>query len=330
MRDLVLAEQFSSKGHQITFACLPLEGNAISKIKDKKYAVIELEDGSKEELVEWIKSQHIDLLIIDHYQIEKPEELYIRQQTNTLVFIVDDLYKEHDCDFILNHNISGNKDRYEGKIPKDCIVMAGPQYALIRKEFRNAVIAPREVDSTQSIPVFITFGGSDPTNLSELVIDHLKKFPNLLLHIFTTTSNSHLESLKNKVNSHKNVVLHINEADLASKMKTCAFALVSPSVTCLEAIFMELPLIAIQAVSNTQNTFNYLKKHDLFALEVAEIDTLEKYIRQLLEPDFYDSYYQYTKQIKDQNFNTQNNSIYELVITRANGKTEEVRNHHDS
>lgn len=330
MRDMVLAEQFLNKGHQITFACLPLKGNAIEKIQQKGFEVIELSNNSDDELIKLINESNINLLIIDHYQIEKASELNIRNRTKALVFVVDDLYKEHDCDFILNHNISGDQKRYDGKVPAECIIMAGPQYALIRKEFKITEIEKRSLNVEKRIPVFVTFGGSDPTNLSYEVVEKLKSNDRLQLNVFTTTSNPNLESLKNQTATLENVQLFINETNLASKMKTCTFAIVSPSVTCLESIYMELPLIAIKAVSNQQNTYNYLKKHNLLALESKDIDRLETYISRMINPAFFNPYYQHFQLIKQQNFNTQNKSIYELVIARANDKTEGVRNHHDS
>ncbi|MEZ4935369.1 MAG: hypothetical protein R2788_24950 [Saprospiraceae bacterium] len=48
------------------------------------------------------------------------------------------------------------------------------------------------------------------------------------------------------------------------------FAIVSPSMTCAEAILLELPLIAIKAVDNQQNTFNFLKKNNIIALGPEE------------------------------------------------------------
>jgi len=330
MRDLVLAKQFASNGHNVCFACLPLPGHAMNKIQDKGFGSIILDKGSDEELVSIIKTYQIDLLIIDHYQIEKTTETYIKQKTQALVFIVDDLYTEHDCDFLLNHNISGDAARYQGKVSEECLVMAGPEYALLREEFRTSNIVSRTIEPGKEVPIFVSFGGSDPTNLSTTVINLLQDIPQIQLHIFTTTSNAHLSTLKIKSEQSEKVVLHINEANLAAKMQTCAFALVSPSVSCLEALFMELPLIAIKVVSNQQNTFNFLKKHQLFALDLSSIDHLKSLVLQLIDKESFEDYYQYSKQIKEQYFNTQNKSIYELVIAKANDQTEDIRNHHDS
>ncbi|HFP7834855.1 TPA: UDP-2,4-diacetamido-2,4,6-trideoxy-beta-L-altropyranose hydrolase, partial [Campylobacter jejuni] len=59
-RDLVLAKQYDD----VSFACLPLEGSLIDEIP---YPVYELSSESIYELINLIKEEKFELLIIDHY-----------------------------------------------------------------------------------------------------------------------------------------------------------------------------------------------------------------------------------------------------------------------
>ena len=67
MRDLVLAKQYPNS--KIFFATQNLEGNLNSKIIESGYEVINLSRNAIDELDSLIKKLNIDLLIIDHYEI---------------------------------------------------------------------------------------------------------------------------------------------------------------------------------------------------------------------------------------------------------------------
>lgn len=317
-RDLVLAEILKSNGHQVNFCCLPLEGNAIPKIEKKGFGVEVLNSESEEELIKLITQKNIDLIIIDHYKINKETEEEIKRQTDVMVFVIDDLYKDHCCDILLNHNISGDENRYMGKVPKDCLVMAGPQFSLIRNEFRELNVPDRELPNDRKIAAFISFGGTDPTNLSEKAVECLKGFDQIQLNVFTTSSNPSLSHLTDKIKNIENAALYVDEPNLAEKMNGSDFAVVSPSMTCAEAILLELPLIAIKAIDNQQNTFNFLIKNNIIALEPEEIKELSQCVDKILNPVFYQDYFNHIKSIKQTKFKPHNRNLYELIITKTN------------
>ena len=75
MRDLVLAKQFL--GDHITFASQNLKGNINEQILKHDYFLEIIISNDKYELVELIKRLKIELLIIDHYQIDYETEKYI-------------------------------------------------------------------------------------------------------------------------------------------------------------------------------------------------------------------------------------------------------------
>jgi len=68
MRDIVLARQYKSTN--ITFATQDLDGNINDKIKQNGYKINILKSNDIKELDKLIKKLNIDLLIIDHYEID--------------------------------------------------------------------------------------------------------------------------------------------------------------------------------------------------------------------------------------------------------------------
>jgi len=106
MRDLVLAKKF--KDANITFACQNLDGNIIDKIP---YETVMLKSDDIEELIKLIKEKDIELLVIDHYDINHEDEKRIKEGTGVTVLSFDDTYEKHYCDIVLNHNIFADKKR---------------------------------------------------------------------------------------------------------------------------------------------------------------------------------------------------------------------------
>lgn len=329
MRTLVLAKLFKDQGHHVAYCCQALKGNKIEWIRKKGIEVYVLESNSVSNLTQIINTHKVDLLIIDHYKIGFEEEYIISTTNDCQLMVLDDLYKKHHCDILLNHNISGNPDRYHELVPKNCLVLAGPRYALIRKEFRAAEIPDRSLKKENSINCFIALGGTDPTNLSSTMIDLLQDIKQCQFNIFTTSSNANLDLLKSKASNYKNFTLHIDENNLATFMKSADIAIVSPSVSSIEVIFMELPFIAIKVAENQQNTYLYLKKHQLPVFEAAQLEKIKSTFLEMFDKNIYAARYKKVKEIKTKNFKADKKSIYELITTRAYHKAQNFRDHHD-
>ncbi|MDX5764110.1 UDP-2,4-diacetamido-2,4,6-trideoxy-beta-L-altropyranose hydrolase, partial [Clostridioides difficile] len=154
-RDLVLAKQYSD----VSFACLPLEGSLIDEIP---YPVYELDSESIYELINLIKEEKFELLIIDHYGISVDDEKLIKLETGVKILSFDDEIKPHHCDILLNVNAYAKASDYEGLVPFKCEVRCGFSYALIREEFYQEPKENRE----KKYDFFICMGGTDIKNLS--------------------------------------------------------------------------------------------------------------------------------------------------------------------
>ncbi|MFC0561930.1 hypothetical protein [Halalkalibacter alkalisediminis] len=86
-----------------------------------------------EQTIELLKKsvKPIDLLIIDHYSIDKSWELSIRKFVKKIMVIDDLADREHDYDILLDQNFHlKNEIRYNGLIPSHCKLFLGPKYVL--------------------------------------------------------------------------------------------------------------------------------------------------------------------------------------------------------
>ncbi len=266
MRDLVLAKQFEDD--EIFFACRNLEGNIIDKIP---YPTFILKSDSIDELIELILDKKIDMLVIDHYGICYEDEKKIKEKTAVKIFVLDDTYEKHYCDILLNHNISANKSRYEGLVPKGCELRCGREFTLIRDEFYK---------QKQKKRIFVAMGGSDAKGLNIEILKVLEKFENIKVYLVTTSANANLEQLKEYIKKRKWVKLHIDSKNIAKLMRKSDFAIVTPSVILNEVIFMELPFIAIKIADNQKDMFEYLVRNGYDVIDVFDKDILFKKLGQ--------------------------------------------------
>ena len=280
MRDLVLAEQF--KDDTIIFATQDLPGNINHKIEEKEYTIENLRSNDLKELNRLIKKLKIDMIIIDHYGIDYDFEKKLKNQNSKLkIFSLDDTYERHYCDILLNHNIYADSLRYKSLVPANCELRCGSQYTLLREEFKSEK-RKEQSSSRKQINVFIAMGGTDHTNLNVKILNVLENFPNIHVDVVTTTANQYLPEIQAYVKNKNNVTLHINTNDIAKLMYESNVAIVTPSVTVNEVVFMDIPLIAIKTAENQDEMYKYLKENDYLVLETFNSIELKEKLETLL------------------------------------------------
>jgi UDP-2,4-diacetamido-2,4,6-trideoxy-beta-L-altropyranose hydrolase len=274
MRDLVLAEQF--KDVKIIFATQSLPGNINHKIKERNYVIEIINSNDLEELVGIIKKHSIDMIVIDHYGIDYGFERSLKEITGITVFVIDDTYEKHCCDILLNHNVYGDSTKYKGLVPETCEVRCGSTYTLLRNEFIKEKQKGRQCkNNDKQLNAFISMGSSDHTNISIKILEVLKEFSNIYAHVVTTTANKNLKELENYVSSRNNISLHINSNSIAQLMNNANFAIVTPSVTLNEILYLGIPFIAIQTAVNQKHMFKFIKKLNLKILKEFTTDELK-------------------------------------------------------
>ena len=291
MRDLVLAKKYAEKRHKVIFATQELEGNINHKILEANYDLKILKSNNIKEIDKLIKDFKIDMIVIDHYEIDYKYEKKLKfNHSNLRILSFDDTYEKHYCDILLNHNISANKKKYQGLVPKDCELRCGSKYTLLRDEFikeKKRLKNKKQLSSLKSklttgnifgCSIFIAMGGTDHSNINIKILKVLKKFTNLEVNLVTTIANEHLKELKKYCKNKPWIKLHINSNKIAKLMNKSDFAIVTPSVTVNEVYFMKLPFIAIKTADNQVDMYEYLRKKKYLVLKEFNTKKLEKKI----------------------------------------------------
>jgi len=285
MRDLVLASQY--KDANIVFATQDLNGNINEKIKESGHTVEILQSNALEEVVSLIARYSIDLVVIDHYDINDEYERQLKEKTGVRILSFDDTYQKHYCDILLNHNLSAKKEKYLNLVPADCELRCGSKFTLIRDEFKEAVIKNRHINNTAKLIVFVAMGGSDSQNINMKILKVLTKFKNIYIHLVTSSSNTNVKRLHQYISNKKNIKLHINSKDMAYLMNKAHIAIISPSVIAAEVIYMRLPFIAIKTADNQNDIYRFFHAKRLLTLNTFNATKLISLVEKLATPKQY-------------------------------------------
>ena len=288
MRDLVLAKRY--KAENIIFAVRELDGNINYKIDEEGYNKLILQTNDFEELDKIIKELNIDMIVIDHYEINYNFEKKLKDlNPNLKIFVFDDTYEKHFCDILLNHNISADKKKYKNLVLKHCELRCGSKYTLLRDEFIEAKKQNKKIRKDRKIKtIFIAMGGADHSNINIDILKTIKKVrknhkQNIKVNIVTTNANKNLEKLKLYCKNKKWINLHINSNKIAELMIKSNFAIVTPSVTVNEVYYLGLPIISIKTAKNQMDIYKYLKKQKYHVLDKFKKEKLKKALKKLLK-----------------------------------------------
>lgn len=234
-RDLVLAKKYKN----VSFACIDLEGSLINEIP---YTTFLLKTNEADELLKLINIYKFNELIIDHYEISYELEQKIKQKTNIKLTIIDDLYKRHFCDEIINPNIYADEKLYLKIVPKHCKIRV--KELLVRDEFYKEMSIKRE----KIYDFFIMLGGADVLNLSQKVALSLPKTSKIA--ICSTSGNKNLNSLKEFAKNSSNISLFVDSSQVAKLMNKSKKLIITPSTTVHEALVLKANFDFIKVAKN--------------------------------------------------------------------------------
>jgi UDP-2,4-diacetamido-2,4,6-trideoxy-beta-L-altropyranose hydrolase len=250
------------------------------------------------EVLPLITKYSIDLVVIDHYEIDYKYEKKLKEKTGVTILSFDDTYEKHYCDILLNHNISADQKKYTGLVPSGCELRCGPRYTLIRDEFRQTVINRRSIKNKNNLVAFLAMGGSDHQNITMKILKVISNFQNIHINLVTTSSNMNLNKLHRYISKHKNIEIHIDTKKMAVLINKADFAIISPSVISAEVIYMKIPFIALKTADNQKDIHKYLKAKKFFTLDSFNTKKLASYIKKICEPKQYNKIKNRLKSIK--------------------------------
>lgn len=304
MRCMVLANTLRKINHSVTFICRELPGNSIDALRDAGYPIILLPFDNMAQKVllklpqhkQWVgasreldlqqtlvhlkKSKPIDWLIIDHYGLDVFWENSFRPYIKKIM-VLDDLQdRSHDCDILLDQNFYIHSlDRYHNQVPKHCKLLIGPQYALLRPEFKKQRehVANRDGEIRR---LMVSLGGSDNSNGTRKILEgiHLSNYKNLPVDVILTANSPHKYDIQKLCAIHKNLHFHCSTNNMSGLMNNASLSIGAGGTTTWERCCLGLPCLVVRVANNQDelikqgllaNLFDYIG--DIFVLQAEDI-----------------------------------------------------------
>lgn len=193
-------------------------------------------------------------LVVDHYALDGRWESALMAKVDKILVIDDLADRDHSGCLLLDQNFLPNlKARYEVRIPSDCQLLLGPDYALLRPEFA----ATRELALRRLIPespqrLLVMFGGADMQDATGAVVDALIEISfHGHVDVVAGPLYAHTSRLHHRVGRLRSASLHLAPTEVADLMAQADLAIGAPGVTSYERCTLGVPTIAI-AVADSQ------------------------------------------------------------------------------
>ncbi|WP_160327634.1 UDP-2,4-diacetamido-2,4,6-trideoxy-beta-L-altropyranose hydrolase [Sporosarcina koreensis] len=296
MRCLTLAKQLKRHGAKVTFVCRSFEGHLHSYLRDQDMSVklIPYTTGANEADLQWTKenwmldaeqtitiieesSQKVDLLIVDHYGLDRYWENKLRHYTKYIMVIDDLADRKHDCDIILDNTFGITEEKYSGLLTSQTIGLYGVKYCLLREQFKKNQKSSFRYDY-RCIKVHMFFGGIDfknyTTKYSKFILKNFQNVKIMAVVGSTFGYQDDLNELKKKYKERFQWEMAVK--DMAAHMNKCDIALGAPGTATWERACIGLPSAYFSVNKNQVPILEELEKNNFCMFLGEASNTSEK------------------------------------------------------
>jgi UDP-2,4-diacetamido-2,4,6-trideoxy-beta-L-altropyranose hydrolase len=264
MRCLAIAQAWQDAGGDSVFA-LHDDAAVGQRLRSEGMGVhvIRAEPGSEEDasqLIALARAKNAAWVIVDGYCFDEVYQLTLKQSGSNLLLLDDSGQAEqYHADIILNHNPEGQSITYARR--EACTrLLLGPEFALLRREFKLAHQSEIEVPSVAQ-RLLVTMGGSDEANVTERVMRALPllQVDGLEATVVIGGRNPHKDRLCRTIESLDTTVKLVeNIPNMPELMVSADLAITAGGVTCYELAFLRVPMFLITMAQNHERTCQVL------------------------------------------------------------------------
>jgi UDP-2,4-diacetamido-2,4,6-trideoxy-beta-L-altropyranose hydrolase len=228
-----------------------------------------------------------DWLIVDHYGLGVVWEQRLRPIAKKIAVIDDIADRFHDCDVLLDQNYYENSsERYRALVPDQCQLLLGPEFALLREEFRELRYEAK-YRSGQVRRVFVFFGGVDKENYTLRVMEALASLDlsSVAVDIVVGKLHSHLDEIQRLCLS-LGFTCHVQTNKMAQLMSSADLAIGAGGGALWERCCLRLPSFVIPTAQNQEKqVMDVACKGGIYApqLNMVDTDQLSRQLSVLLE-----------------------------------------------
>ena len=251
MRCLALAQAWQDSGGSVTWFSREMPDALSARLRREGVALHVAtgevgDDRDAAELVRIAEQAYADWVVVDGY-LFSPDYLRQVRCTGKRLLMIDDMahLESYPVDVLLNQNMGAAAEFYAGKLDDATKLLLGVRHSLLRREFRGAT-ASRSPRAGRPLRVLVSFGGSDPANITRKVIDRLAAGRQANLHVIVVAgaANLHVDSLRRAAaNAPFRCELHVAVENLVPLMAWADVAVSAAGSTVWELAAMQLPAL---------------------------------------------------------------------------------------
>jgi UDP-2,4-diacetamido-2,4,6-trideoxy-beta-L-altropyranose hydrolase len=248
-----LHSMLAAKGHEITLLASTNNEVALDELAHAHWlGISQTQDAT--DTIQALSDGSWDWLIVDHYALDSRWETMLRHTARKIMVIDDIADRQHDCDILLDQNLYADMEfRYSGKVPGYCKLLLGPDYALLRDEFRRL----HEQVKTRTGPVkrvLIFFGGVDADNFTGCAIEAFAGVDLAGLHVDVVIGAQHpcREQIKAACAQH-GFICYVQTDEVAKLMATADMSIGAAGSACWERCCLGLPALLVALAGNQIN-----------------------------------------------------------------------------
>lgn len=190
------------------------------------------------------------LVVGDHYGLgEAWFEAVHRTLPEARLVAIDDLAdRTLSVDLVLNQNLGASVAGYQGLVPPEAAILAGPMFALLRPEFADRRASGRVRDGrVDRILVFLS--GADAADVTARAVEAVGRLGRSC-DVVVGSAYPHLDKLRSRVAGQADATLHVDTDAMAALMDRADLAIGAASSASWERCALGLPAILVTLADN--------------------------------------------------------------------------------
>ncbi|MGE0093998.1 MAG: UDP-2,4-diacetamido-2,4,6-trideoxy-beta-L-altropyranose hydrolase [Alphaproteobacteria bacterium] len=195
-----------------------------------------------------------DLLIVDHYGLDRIYEKACRRFARRILVLDDLPGRIHDADILVDPTPGRTAAMRTDHVPTASIRLVGPSYAPLRPELVAMRFSDRKAPATPRL--LVSFGGTDPDNATGRFLAALAAKPlnGWAVDIMLGRGARHVADVMEAVErASGDIRLHLDSPDVAALLVNADLAVGAGGVSALERCCIGLPAVILVLADNQRD-----------------------------------------------------------------------------
>lgn len=256
MRCIALGQMLIDDGHEVSFLTQTENESLRGRIKSEGFGLFCFREEDNIEDAKYTikvgKDIKANWIVTDGYKFKTEYQKRIKESGFKLMCIDDVCECHYVSDIVLNQNLNA-EILYKYSCEDYTKLLLGIKYVLLRREFKKV----KERDANDECNnILITFGGSDPKNLTNKVLEYFrnnnKDAYNLRVIIGANADLNEENSIENR-SGKKKIEVYKNVENILEQMEWADLAITAAGSTIWELIAANTPFIHTAVAENQIN-----------------------------------------------------------------------------